>query len=455
MVSHIAGSCLAQTIHRGLDLGGEQLAVKLAFTLQTLSLGTLCSGIDGCVVVFDFLAHKLHINCIRHVMSCEIAHWPRLFLLTYGRSTSLYSDICRLVTYDGRATDARLAPLGTLSVVPRAGILVAGTVCRQFSKLCDSGKRAKTCDDTNSTKTLSAFRDYVAKYKPSLIMLENVIQIGHWLTEVHLQFRSLGYLTYDRVIDPINFGLPEERPRRYFVAVLLNVPVSAARQSEFEACMDYFIKSCEMVPGTFTPPLCLYLLQDSHPLLEASSSSVTKNRRRQLGRTNSWLEEHYVHSAHATGPPKSAEAVAFTAEQIDELMSAPGVCCLPDREQDIVRLKAKEFGSFLYGRTITVSTTLQFGHCPSLAVRAHTLTCGVRFFDFNLRRIWHGFEHFKIQLGVDSDLAVESLYPSLQTNFLDAQLRHMAGDGFALPAFAVFFLAIIYSLHKEEVESLV
>ena len=80
---------------------------------------------------------------------------------------------------------------------------------------------------------------------------------------------------------------------------------------------------------------------------------------------------------------------------------------------------------------------------------------GPRFVDFNLRRIWHGFEHFEIQLGVDSDSAVESIYPSLQTHFLDAPLRHMAGDGFALPAFAVFFLAIIYSLHKEEVESLV
>ena len=223
-------SCLDRVIRQGLAQGDSDLQAKLRLVLSLLTFGTLCSGIDGCVVAFDKLSAELGIAPVVHELSCELATWPRMFLLTFGRSNNLFGDATRLVTHDGKAIDARS---GDLKLVPGCGMLVAGTVCRQFSALCENSKRATSSENTDSIRTLQGFKDYVHAHTPRIVILENVVQIQPWLVDLHKDFRKIGYLTHDEVVNASDVGVPEDRIRRFFTGVFIGSSLNQDRQEQF------------------------------------------------------------------------------------------------------------------------------------------------------------------------------------------------------------------------------
>ena len=207
---------------------------------------------------------------------------------------------------------------------------------------------------------------------------------------------------------------------------------------------------CKAGP-TACPPLRDYIVSNSHP--RVSEALGHASRKRPLRRGNSWVEEHHAHEeALVMKVPDNRSSSSMSPQEVESLMESPGVKCLPAREQGVVRLKAKEYGNALHDTYFTISTSLQYCHPPAPVIRCHTLTCSVKFFDFSLKRAWLGYEHFKIQLGIDRDEGINLLYPpSLLTQFPDSALRHMAGDGFAVPAFVAFFLAVVASIRQSEI----
>ena len=104
--------------------------------------------------------------------------------------------------------------------IPVHDLLCAGFPCQAFSI---SGKQ-KGFEDTRGTLFFDIAR--IVKYhKPKAIFLENVKNFashdnGKTLNTVQLTLNNLGYNFYYKVLNPSNFGVPQNRPRIYMIAFL-------------------------------------------------------------------------------------------------------------------------------------------------------------------------------------------------------------------------------------------
>lgn len=125
-------------------------------------------------------------------------------------------------------------PLGDITKineksVPDHDVLLAGFPCQPFSII---GHR-KGFDDTRGTLFFDIARILDAK-KPSAFVLENVKLLkghngGETLRRILETLRELGYKTDFRILNALNFGLPQKRERIWIVGfredLVMNWPV--------------------------------------------------------------------------------------------------------------------------------------------------------------------------------------------------------------------------------------
>ncbi|MBN2379361.1 DNA (cytosine-5-)-methyltransferase [candidate division WOR-3 bacterium] len=103
------------------------------------------------------------------------------------------------------------------SVIPDHDILLAGFPCQPFSIIGDR----KGFDDTRGTLFFEIARIISAK-KPQAFVLENVKQLathhrGGTLHRILEVLRGLGYFVDYRILNALNFGLPQKRERIFIV----------------------------------------------------------------------------------------------------------------------------------------------------------------------------------------------------------------------------------------------
>lgn len=128
---------------------------------------------------------------------------------------------------DGEAQDAYQAnfgerPAGDITLideekVPDHDLLLGGFPCQAFS-IC--GDR-KGFDDTRGTLFFDIARILDAK-RPKAFVLENVKQLathnnGTTMRVIHETLRGLGYHVQHRVLNALDFGLPQKRERTFIV----------------------------------------------------------------------------------------------------------------------------------------------------------------------------------------------------------------------------------------------
>jgi DNA (cytosine-5)-methyltransferase 1 len=175
-------------------LGG--IAMSEGFTFIDLF-----AGIGG----FHQAAASLGGKC---VFACEIdPHAQQAYKENYGIAP--YDDITSLVAAD----------------VPDHDVLLAGFPCQSFS-IC--GKMAGF-EDTRGTLFFDVARILEAK-RPPVCVLENVKQLsthdrGRTLQTILATLQELGYTTYWRVLNALDFGLPQKRERTIIVGLLDNPDV--------------------------------------------------------------------------------------------------------------------------------------------------------------------------------------------------------------------------------------
>ena len=129
--------CIAQ--HPAPDIVAKNWASSSGFTLATL-----CSGTDGGISVAVEYIDKC-LNGVGspwvHLFSCDKDPQVQRWLVLHSKARHIFPDVTRLICEDGKQVDAR--SLNSV-VVPGALIVIAGTSGKQFSALCNPGKRAKT-----------------------------------------------------------------------------------------------------------------------------------------------------------------------------------------------------------------------------------------------------------------------------------------------------------------------
>lgn len=117
-----------------------------------------------------------------------------------------------------------------INTIPEFDILCAGFPCQSFS---NAGKKQSFSDQRGG------MFDYILKiaekFKPKYLFLENVKHIikinnGEVMRYITENLDKIGYDTHTEVLSPHQFGIPQNRPRVYFVCclkeskIVVNIP---------------------------------------------------------------------------------------------------------------------------------------------------------------------------------------------------------------------------------------
>jgi len=154
------------------------------------------------VGAFHVAASRLGLDC---VFACDIDREARIaYRRNFGLSPA--GDVTRL----------------HVSEVPDHDCFFAGFPCQPFSII---GRRRGFADAKNGSLFLEAARIIAAK-RPPLVVLENVRQLatangGKYLRAILCTLEAMGYDADWRILNALDFGLPQKRERIIIVGSLL------------------------------------------------------------------------------------------------------------------------------------------------------------------------------------------------------------------------------------------
>mmetsp|Transcript_43589 Transcript_43589/g.81366 ORF Transcript_43589/g.81366 Transcript_43589/m.81366 type:complete len:449 (+) Transcript_43589:68-1414(+) len=191
---------------------------------RPLRVGTMCSGTDSPVVVFNKLSKALRGLNIEHTFSCEYNPAKQEWIkANFPNLEYLFGDVNELKTgFAFNHVD------GEKVRVPAVDIVIAGFVCKSVSTENNDREKFANCIQEACGQTGETFNGvigYVRKYKPSLVICENVKGLtmrtkdsaGNIqepvIHDVAASFRKSGYGFSYSVLDSRDFFLPQRRNR--------------------------------------------------------------------------------------------------------------------------------------------------------------------------------------------------------------------------------------------------
>ena len=122
------------------------------------------------------------------------------------------------------------------------------------------------------------------------------------------------------------------------------------------------------------------------------------------------------------------------------LLSSTHVATLTARERDLLRLRALEYGEELSRVIVPLHESVGRSK-PHRPGYVNALTPHSLLFHGKRMRLLLGWEHFKIQMGLSSEAAMEEYVPH-HAEFTDLFYRKAAGNAFSNDAFATVVIAI-------------
>ncbi|KAJ5770544.1 uncharacterized protein N7511_002595, partial [Penicillium nucicola] len=180
---------------------------------RPLRVATMCSGTEAPLLALDMISTGLGIDRqlrISHAFSCEIVPFKQSYIERNFRPPLLFRDITEL------GGDTARTAYGSSELVPgNLDILVAGTACVDFSSL---NNRKKTLQqDGESGATFDGLLRYAEKYRPRLIIQENV-RNAPW-AQMKKIWEGLDYMSVDLKVDTKHYYIPQTRERGYLVVI--------------------------------------------------------------------------------------------------------------------------------------------------------------------------------------------------------------------------------------------
>lgn len=196
-----------------------EVAKAVAKENRPLRVGTMCSGTDSPVAVLNGLAHALGNLSVEHTFSCEFDAKKRQWITeNFPQLPLLFGDVMELKK--GKAMNYIT---GETAEVPQVDVVIAGFVCKSVSTENNDREKFKNCIKEASGKTGETFdgvMGYVAKFKPSIVICENVkgLTIRNKgeepvINHVKASFKKVGYAFDYAVLDTRKYLLPQRRNR--------------------------------------------------------------------------------------------------------------------------------------------------------------------------------------------------------------------------------------------------
>lgn len=141
------------------------------------------------------------------------------------------------------------------NTIPEHDILCAGFPCQAFSI---SGKQ-RGFEDSRGTLFFDVARIVKAK-RPKIVFMENVKNFathdnGHTLEVVKATMEELGYTFYQKVLNAVDYGIPQKRERIYMVCFRNDLNIKEFKYPKpfklTKHVEDFLIKDEEMVKPLF------------------------------------------------------------------------------------------------------------------------------------------------------------------------------------------------------------
>jgi site-specific DNA-cytosine methylase len=151
----------------------------------------------------------------QHEFSAEIEVFKQAFIERNLHPKLLFRDVRDLIQ---EPFTTAITAYGAEADIPTGiDILIAGFVCKDLSRMNNKGKTLK--DGGESGDTWLAVHTYAKRFRPSMVLLENLKSENATWQGVVSQWDSIGYEAVWMICDSKNYYLPQIRLRMYMIAI--------------------------------------------------------------------------------------------------------------------------------------------------------------------------------------------------------------------------------------------
>ncbi|KAF2853893.1 hypothetical protein T440DRAFT_515377 [Plenodomus tracheiphilus IPT5] len=256
------------------DLSTKSVSLGLGTALEKLGsiqikVATMCSGTESPLLALSEISRALQkagyptIN-FRHEFSAEIEPVKQGYIERNFQPKILFRDVRDFIRES--TTTATTAYGAEVEIPSGIHILVAGFVCKDLSRLNNNGRTLK--DGGESGDTWLAIYTYAMRFRPSIVLLENVMSTSKMWADVVSQWDKIDYEAEWLFCDTKNYYLPQTRTRMYMIAVdrrqsRLDVTKATSNwretmvklQRQCSSPYEAFIADSLQEPSSYTVPL--------------------------------------------------------------------------------------------------------------------------------------------------------------------------------------------------------
>jgi hypothetical protein len=207
------------------DMAAKAVELGLVNALDKLngrriSVATMCSGTESPLLAFELLSKALKkagqpsLN-VHQKFAAEIEVFKQAFIERNQSPEIIFRDVREFIPDD--ATTAITAYGAEAEIPSGLDVLIAGFVCKDLSRL---NSQPKSLDDGGeSGDTWRAIYSYAKRFRPSIVLLENVKGLSKLWNEVVSKWDNIGYEAAWLIRDTKRYHIPQTRERMYMIAI--------------------------------------------------------------------------------------------------------------------------------------------------------------------------------------------------------------------------------------------
>lgn len=207
------------------DMASRALKLGLGDALEDLhnrpiNVATMCSGTESPLIALQLLSKALEKDgqkpiTYKHHFSAEIDAMKQGFIERNFHPQILFRDVREFIPEDAKTA---ITAYGAEEPIPgKLDMLIAGFVCKDLSRM---NTRPKGLDEGGeSADTWWAVYSYADRFRPSVVLIENVQHTRLFWDEVKKLWAKIGYECSWHWQDTKNHYLPQTRQRMYMIAL--------------------------------------------------------------------------------------------------------------------------------------------------------------------------------------------------------------------------------------------
>ncbi|KAH7118782.1 hypothetical protein B0J11DRAFT_75237 [Dendryphion nanum] len=213
---------------------------------RPLNVATMCSGTESPLIALQLVSQALQDQGysaieVNHHFSAEIEPFKQGFIERNFQPKILFRDVREFISQDATATTAYGADV---TIPQNLDILVAGFVCKDLSRL--NNKRKSLEDEGESGDTWNAVYNYSKRFRPSVVLIENVKSTSEFWDSFKSKWKKIGYESTWHICDTKHYYLPQTRQRMYMIAINQELfgPGADKAASEWKGTMTGLQRAC-------------------------------------------------------------------------------------------------------------------------------------------------------------------------------------------------------------------